>query len=393
MQRLIPFVITVLALILTLPVIASSGQLPSKTMSDKDKSVIDAGINSILKDNPEIPAIYIGVWDPQRGAYQQAYGLADVANKRPASIEDHFRIGSVTKSFMATIMLLLVDEGIASLTDTVAETVPDLAEQFPSLAAITIEQLLGMTSGIPDYMNVRDAAVAALVETPATEWTPEQLIRFGVDGEIQPAGTGGYSTTNYIILQEIAEKLTGESIQELIRKKITEPLGMNNTALPYNKDTMLPEPFSHGYLSTACTAELEKYGAKPIPAGTDTTDWNASYGQGGGGMHSTIADLGIWAASMGGNALLSDELAKTRLQWKDINAAPFMYGLGIIKFMSQIGHEGEAIGWEGWTGHDPDTGLTAVVFTNSCADLIQVIEGLSVVDPAFAPIAKAFSGK
>lgn len=393
MKRFKILAITTLVLAMILPIYAADKSLPTKPMPAEDIATIDAGIREILESNPEIPAMYIGVWDPRRGAYQQAYGLADVTSKRPATINDHFRIGSITKSFMATIMLLLIDEGLVTLDNTVAEVTPALAKQFPAYAQITIEQLLGMTSGIPDYMNVPDAAVASLVEKPGTQWTPEQLIRFGVSGEIKPAGTAGYSTTNYIVLQQIAESLTGQTIQALIKNKITIPLGMTNTALPYNTDTTLPEPVSHGYLGTSCIAELARDGATPPPVGTDTTEWSASYGQGGGGMHSTIADLGIWAASMSGNALLPDGLAKARLNWHDISAPPFMYGLGIIQFMSQVGHEGEAIGWEGWAGHDPATGLTAVVFTNTCSVLIQVIEGLGVIDPAFAPVAAAFTGK
>ena len=122
-------------------------------------------------DSPRSPAIHVGVWDPERGVYQQAYGLADVANERAAGIDDHFRIGSISGTFMATVMPRLIDEGLVALDDTVAAADPD-------------------------------------------------------------------------------------------------------------------------------------------PVGTDTTDWNASCGQIGGGVHSTVADMGIWVASMRGNALLSDELTE-----------------------------------------------------------------------------------
>ena len=163
-------------------------------MSAEDAAAIDAGIASIMEAHPEVPAIYIGVWDPERGVYQQAYGLADVAGKRPAALEDHFRIGSISKTFMATVILQLIDEGKLALDDTVAAVDPDLASRHPNLAGITIEQLLGMTSGIPDYMNVPDAAVAALTQAPDTVWEEDQLIGFGADGDVQPPGTGGYST-------------------------------------------------------------------------------------------------------------------------------------------------------------------------------------------------------
>ena len=127
----------------------------------------------------------------------------------------------------------------------------------------------------------------------------------------------------------------------------------------------------------------------PVPVGTDTTDWSASYGQSGGGMHSTIADLGIWAASMSGSAQLTDELAAERLAFHDAALGPMQYGLGLIQFGNQVGHEGEALGWEGWAGQDPQTGLVAVVFTNTCADTPVVFKALGVIDPGFAPTAEA----
>ena len=118
--------------------------------------------------------------------------------------------------------------------------------------------------------------------------------------------------------------------------------------------------------------------------GTDLTDWNASYGQGGGGMHSTVADLGIWAASMSGNALLSEGLAEARI-------APLQegqpYGLGMLLFANEFGHEGEAIGWEGWAGHNPDTGETSVVFTNTCSDSGALFKALALLDPELQSLA------
>lgn len=389
MRRLPSLLGAALVLALAAPAAAATPQLATTPMSAEDAAAIDAGIAAIMAKHPEVPAIYIGVWDPQRGIYQQAYGLADVAGRRAASLDDHFRIGSISKTFMAAVILQLVDEGTLRLTDTVADVDPDLATKHPTLAAITIEQLLGMTSGIPDYMNVPNAAVASLVTRPDTVWSADQLIGFGADGEVKAPGTGGYSTTNSIVLQVIAEKLTGKSIQDLIADRLTQPLGLSGTALPPNEDTTLPEPLAHWYFSPACVDELVADGATPVPAGTDTTDWNASYGQGGGGMHSTVGDLGAWAASMSGSSTLSDALAQTRLQFHDVALGPMQYGLGLIRFGNQVGHEGEAIGWEGWVGQDPATGLNAVVFTNTCADSAIIFQALGVIDPGFKPTADA----
>lgn len=384
-------VIVTLALGLAAPAGAADVQLPSEPMSSEDVAAIDAGIAEVMKQHPEIPAFYVGIWSPERGSYQQAYGLADVVAGRPAGLDDHFRIGSISKTFGAAIILQLVDEGLLSLDDTVADADPELAATFPEIAAIPIRDLLGMTSGIADYMNVPDAAVAALAKAPDTQWDPMDLIRYGIDEGVQPVGTPGYSTTNYIILQEIAESLTGKPIQELVQERLTDPLGMTGTALPYNEDTTLPQPFARGYMSPACNEELKRDGAEPVPDGIDLTDWNASYGQIGGGMHSTLADLGAWAASMSGNSLLSDELAAERLLLHDAGLQVFTYGLGILQAGTQLGHEGEAIGWEGWAGHDPESGETFVVFTTTCSDSPALFSALAVLDPGMQQLADLFN--
>lgn len=75
--------------------------------------------------------------------------MADVSGERPAALEDHFRIGSISKTFMATVMLQLVDEGLVVLDDTVAEVDPDLAKRHPNLAGITIDQHGTLTATIP----------------------------------------------------------------------------------------------------------------------------------------------------------------------------------------------------------------------------------------------------
>ncbi|MFN8623882.1 MAG: serine hydrolase domain-containing protein [Chloroflexota bacterium] len=377
-----------LALVLAAPASAAAPQLPTQPMAPDETGAIDAGIATLLAAHPGIPAIYVGIWDPIRGAYQQAYGVADPATGRAATTDDVFRIGSVSKTFTATVILQLIDEGKLRLADTVAIVLPELAMAHPALASITVEQLLGMTSGIPDYLNVPDAAIAAIAHDPSTVWTLDQLIAYGADGAVSPPGTPGYSSTNYVVLQAIAEHLTGTPLRDLIAERATGPLGMTRTALPPDDDTTLPDPVAHGVLSPACVQELQTDGAANVTVGTDTTDWNASYGQGAGGMHSTIADLGVWAASLSGTSLLSPASAQARQTYRQIGLGPLTYGLGLIQFGDQVGHEGEAIGWEGWVGQHPATGRSAVVFTTSCADSEVVFRALAILDPAFAPTAR-----
>lgn len=349
-------------------------ELPSGEMSADDVALIDAAAQGIVDDSDgAIPALYVGVWDPERGSYVAAYGEAEIGT-RAADPGDSVRIGSISKTFTAAVLLGLVDDGKVDLAAAVETYVPDLVEEFPGLAGLTVEQLLRMESGIPDYLNVSDGIVAGVTEDPTRVWEPEELIAAGFAGDVAAPGTAGYSTTNFIVLQEIIESVSGSSLPDLIDEELVSPLGLDVTALPPTDDTTLPDPVSHGYLTAPCLAEVEATGGE-AELGTDTTDWSASYGQGGGGMHSVIDDLGVWAASMSGNVFLSDGLAADRLETNDIGIG-FPYGMGIMAVGPWIGHEGDAIGWESLAVHDPTTGATFATAATSCGEVSLALFGL-----------------
>ena len=373
---------------------AGASQLPTAPMSAEDSAKLAAVIESTYSADiaKDFPALWVGVWDPEKGAYAQAWGEA-VVGGRKASVDDVFRIGSVTKTVTATVLLGLVDEGRLSLDDTVAKAAPKVAEAHPEVADLTVRQLLSMTSGIPDYMNVPDGVVAGVTKDPKTVWTADQLIDAGIGKGLQPAGTGGYSTTNYILLQEVAEEITGSSLQELVAQRVTGPLGMANSALPPNADTTLPEPAAHGYLNATCIDEIKADGGTAT-AGQDATDWNASYGQGGGGMQATITDLGRWGASGLGNALLADATVAERMKTQQVQDG-LTYGLGISDYGDGfVGHSGEALGWQTQVAHNPDSGLTVAMATNACSgadlflfDAIRSLVSFTLYPPVMSPEA------
>lgn len=255
----------------------------------------------------------------------------------------------------------LVADGKLALSDTIADRLPDLAAKYPQVADITVKQLLTMTSGIADYANVpTNGIVPQAVADPNRVFTADELIANGIEGGVKP-GTTGYSTTNYIILGEIAEAVTGTPIEQLIAEKVARPLGLEKTVLPEPASKAAPQPQSRGYIIDA--AELEGDGAT-VPVGTDVTDWN-SWGQAGGGMWSTLEELGTFAASGSGNTLLPKKLAKARLKTQTVQSG-LDYGMGIIRWGSWVGHQGEALGYETWAMHNTETGATYVGVVNGC---------------------------
>ncbi len=358
---------------------AGSGATMSDMSADDQAAVeaaIAAGVERITAVAPDFvpPALYVGVWDPAMGSYLVAEGEA--AAGQPATLDDHFRIGSTTKAFTATVVLELVDEGALALDDTIGALLPDLAASHPEIADVTVEQLLSMTSRIQDYLNVTDAGgtnsvVADIVADPTRVWAPDELVDAALAAGLLPEGAVQYSTTNFIILQLIAESIEGRPLAESIDERILEPLGMTESSLPI-EDPSLPEPSAAGHLNAGCVGELVGDGATDVDTSTDPTDWTISYGQGGGGMTSTLTDLGLWADSNSGNAFLSEDLQAARLVAdSEIQpGVPEIYGLGIFQLGDNwYGHSGEAIGWQSLVVHDPDTGVSLAFAANACNSL------------------------
>lgn len=350
---------------------------PTAKMSSADAKVIDDAAAAALKTNPDLPGMWIGVWEPDKGVHVAAYGKA-AEGSTEATSADHGRIGSVTKTFTAAAVLQQVAAGNLNLEDSIGDVLPDLADKYPPLGPITVEQLLAMRSGIPDYANT-GAVLGPVVEDPTRVWTVDEIIDTTLEVEkLQPAGTPGYSTTNYLILGEMLESVTGEPIEEVINDVVAEA-GLSDTALQEPEETQLPDPSSNGYLNAPGVASLAEASVKAKP-GQDVTDWTVSWGQAGGGMYSTVEDLGRWGASGLGTNLLPADLGEQRLQSKQIPEGK--YGLGIFDYGNGwIGHTGQLIGWESLVAYNRETGATFVATVNETGSLKSALPVLDVVFP------------
>lgn len=346
-------------------------------MSAADAKVIDDAANEALAENPDLPGLWIGVWNPGAGVHVAAYGDA-VAGETPATPDDHGRIGSVTKTFTATAVLEQVAAGSLGLDDTVEEVLPDMAEAHPDLGPITVEQLLTMRSGIPDYANT-GAVTGPVVEDPTKVWTVAEIIATTLQEEpLHPPGTPGYSTTNYLILGLMLEQVTGKPAEQVLNDVAGEA-GLLQTALQAPDETQMPDPSSHGYLNAPGVASLAQAGVTAEP-GQDVTDWTVSWGQAGGGMYSTVADLGAWAATGLGTTLLPSALGEQRLQTQPIPEGD--YGLGIFDYGNGwIGHTGQLIGWESMAAYNTDTGAVFVAIDNETGSLGAAIPVAQAVFP------------
>ncbi len=373
MRRPFALTATVLAIALTIPLVpaashaqpgptttAQTRAIPidtSKQMSAADRTAIDAAGRQFIANSLDgAPGLWIAVWDPKRGYYEQAYGQASL-DGTPAKVADHFLIGSITKTVFATAVLEQVAAGRLKLTDTVQKLDPALAKQYPVAAKKTVAQLLGMTSRIPDYA---DAAVGKMFVNPQQRFTRDQLIALGIaEGTAIPA-PGGYSTTNYLLMGKVMQTLTGKSPEQLVNAVLRQA-GMKSSKL-MTGNVVLPSPRAHGYIGEFYGSQAASVNPS-LSSTTDVTDWTMEWGKEGGGAYSTIGDLAKWGGSCLGTGFLPAKVAAARL--KTTKIAPGDYGLGIIRQGDWLSHGGQAIGYQANVACNPKTGAVVAYAVNS----------------------------
>ena len=296
------------------------------------------------------PGALVGIWYPGRGTWEHAAGISDLETAMPMRVDDYVRIASITKTFVATVLLQLAEEGRLSLDDPLESWIPGV----PNGSEITVRQVLGMSAGIYDF--VLDPVIAIDYDAdPLLRFTPEDALEIIRDGtpDFAPGERVQYSNSNYVLLGMIVEQITGNAVSSDIEERILRPLGMVNTSFPATAD--IPEPFVRGYAA-----------GEPGQPLRDVTLSNPDVPWASGAMISTLADLRIWAGALATGALLSPEMQAERLTWGALATDPVRvsYGLGILELNGLIGHNGGILGYSSWMVHAPEEDATIVVVTN-----------------------------
>ena len=173
-------------------------------------------------------------------------GFADIASRRQIEPTDHYRVGSsTTKTFVAVVILQLIGEGSLTLEDTLQKWLPELS--IPNAGRLTIEHLLRMRSGLFDYED--DESLRGNLEAHFRPYALTEAIRLGIKHPpaYLPDERFSYSNTNYCILEQIIERVTGNSLAVELGRRIIGPLDLSATKYPNEEDLTLPEPYIRGY--------------------------------------------------------------------------------------------------------------------------------------------------
>jgi D-alanyl-D-alanine carboxypeptidase len=272
------------------------------TTAEGSAAQVEAAVESAIEKN-DLKAVLVRV--TQNGEEVATVVRGESMTGVPATEDMHFRNGSVVFSYLATVLLQLVDEGEVELDDTIDTWLPDL----PSSDRITLRMLANSTSGYIDYVP-QDSFEDAIKKEPFEAWTDDELIKMVTDQPLlyEPGTNWSYSHGNWVILAKALTAITEKPVDQLIRERITEPLGLKGTQ---SYDTAeIPEPVLHAYSSFRGTYE-------------DSTFWDPSWSTAKGAVMITdIDDLVTSARAMGTGELVSAESYEEQL-------APTTVGLGV----------------------------------------------------------------
>jgi D-alanyl-D-alanine carboxypeptidase len=299
--------------------------------------------------------------------WHAASGVADLATQEPISPRDRYRIGSITKGFVSTVVLQLVGERRLSLDDTVEQWLPGVV---PNGAAITVRELMNHTSGLYDYID--EPLYVGFLRDPLRTWQPLELVRLAVAHPplFAPGARWSYSNTNYILLglivaavQKRPAALQMASPASEVRRRIIAPLGLRHTSFPVT-DPDIRGPYAHGYL-------IDPPPELGLPAILDTTRVNPSFVWTAGAIVSTLDDVADFHRALFTGRLLDPEQQR-ELETTVVAAPDIDYGLGVLRLQTPCGaawgHDGAMPSAVNISLTSPDGSRQAVLMVNRDAN-------------------------
>jgi D-alanyl-D-alanine carboxypeptidase len=332
----------------------TGGAATAPQLSLKTKNAIAAAVNKELAAygaSQPVPGAVVGVWVPGKGELTRGFGYSNLSPKDTMAPDDHFRIGSNTKTFVATVLLQLVDERKLSLDDTISQF--DLGLAVPNEKRITLRQLAEMRSGIIDVY-----AIPAVQKESMAWWgrqTPRDWVT--IAGKQPPLFAPGakynYSNTNWFLLGLIIEKVTRHTIEAEIHDRLLAPMGLTQTSFPTTNWGM-PAPYAHGYSLNEKKQWIDESAALPPSA-----SWAA------GAMISDMADMKKWVKAYVTGTTNSVAAQKARLTCLPTGVGNLEFGLGIGCSAGWYGYTGGITGYNTGAYYMPATGATIIVFVNS----------------------------
>ncbi|MFA7287505.1 MAG: serine hydrolase domain-containing protein [Melioribacteraceae bacterium] len=321
-------------------------------LTNENIAKLQLAADNIIRDyNTPGLAAYIAV--EGEGAFTITRGVSNITTNEPMSINNTFKIASISKTFTTEAVLILVDQGLIDLNKSIQSYLPGI--KLPNGSdKITIRMLGNMTSGLFNYTDSMEFFESWYATNGETKYTPQQLVAIaGNRPELNftPGTQYEYSNTNTVLLGMLIEKVTGKKVRDVLSEKIFQPLGLVNTHWPLSQ--FLPYPYSHGYTYSRSSHSF-----------IDCTNWNTSWADAAGMLISNLQDLQIWSKELIERNLLSQSSKNERFLWNMGG-----YGFGLENLNGWIGHPGIIEGYNSQIWVNPGRKITIIITTNSAINL------------------------
>ncbi|MEU7002985.1 serine hydrolase domain-containing protein [Nonomuraea sp. NPDC046570] len=357
------------------PAVAGSAAVP-KVAAGQDRPELQKAIQEF------IDAGYAGMQmrvNDERGEWVGSAGVRKLGQSAKPPTNGRFRAGSVTKAFVATVVLQLVADGEIGLDAPVAGYLPKLGLD----RRITVRMMLQHTSGLFNYTGefYDDGKYVPGIPGAGKEWVdnrfhtyrPQELVRLALSkpAKFEPGTGWSYANTNYTLAQLLIEKVTGRSLAEEMKRRILRPLGLSGTVVPGAR-LDIPGPHAHGYY------RYEDAGQWKV---VDVTRQNPSLLPAAGDMISTTQDLHTFFSALNGGKLIPAKLlAEMRKPHPKSGGLFGRYGLGLYVqdtgpdcVGTLLNHNGSVGGYGALMYSTPDGKKTLIA---------SITTGDAAIDPA-----------
>jgi D-alanyl-D-alanine carboxypeptidase len=317
----------------------------------------------VLTDADGAPGALIQVRARRGDSVTLTAGTSELGRAAPMiGAEGQFRVGSLTKPFVALAVLQLVADGEVALDRSIEVYLPGVVRGTADGASIdgrqiTVRQLLQHTSGIPDYVRY----FTAIPQEPVA---PGDLVAFALEHapDFEPPGSSwSYSNTGYLILGLLLERVTGKDIASVLVERIMQPLGLTQTYWPPAGERAIRGPHARNYTPRP---------GDPAGELVDVTDLEPSVAWAAGQLISTPTDLNRFWEALFDEGVLSDSLLREMtdaLVLSDDFDPGAGYGLGLFRRSLSCGgfywgHSGDHLGVQAESGRDDDDGRQVTVY-------------------------------
>lgn len=329
---------------------------------------MDSLFDAIVQNNKGMGNI--SIFGNGKEVYARAIGYTDVENGVAADVNTKYRIGSISKTFTATIIMKLVEQGKLSLSTPLSIFFP----QFKNADKITIEMLLRHRSGIFNFTNADD--YPSWMEKPISKKDlVDKMVKYGVDFE--PDTRYEYSNSNYVLLTFIAEIVESKLFNEMLQDVICKPCGLNNTY--------------YGGKITVRNNEAKSYLA--LSGWQPATETDMTVPAGAGAVVSTAFDLNKFLECLFKHKVLAASSVKQMMEIKD------QYGLGMFTApfyeRTAYGHTGGIDGFQSRAFYFPDDQVSISYVSNGVflplndvlIGALSIYFGKEYAIPDFKPVA------